>query len=197
MLLFDLGVQLTVGTVLAMSDRENLIKPDRSPYTSPVFRNGLLYSMLIYIPSALYFLYAWPGWNTMYMIDAETNRLYGSWFLLLDTWGLTGCYVLGFWATTRALRSSGGKTKPLVMALGGLWLAISVLLFVVMWGRSFAVTTYDAFHAGEWARFDLRWGEPDSFFGRPIMWYLLVFALPDVLPVAWLYRRRRRQLAAG
>ncbi len=195
MLLFDLGVQATVGVVIALSDRENPRAPEQSAFDSPAFRTGLLYSMLVYIPSALGFLYIWPGWNTMYLFDVETNRVYGMWFLLFDAMGLTGSFVLAYWLTARSLRKTGGKPRPPLLGLGAMWLIVTVLLFVIMWGRSFAVTSYQAFHAGTWPRFDLRWGEPDSFFGRPIMWWLIGFAPPDFLPLAWLYRRRRRQLS--
>lgn len=191
MLVFDMAVQVTVGGVWAMSEREKLTTDD-APLASRPFRRGLLYSSLLYVPSAVFFLIAWPGWNSMYMFDIESNAIIGAWYAFANAVVLFACYIAGFVGAARVMRGSGGSPQPLLIRLGIMWAVILVVLFGLMWGRSFAVTSYDAFVAGEWPRFALRWGEPDSFFGHQLMYYLMVWAVLDFAPLGYLYWRARR-----
>ena len=82
MLLFDMMVQVTVGGVFALRDREELAQPASKPADSKAFRDGLLYSMLLYVPSAVFFLAAWPAWNSMYLLDIETRPMWAAWYAL-------------------------------------------------------------------------------------------------------------------
>lgn len=192
MLLFDMGVQVTVGGVWALSEREDLTGGGACPLESRAFRRGLLYSSLLYVPSAVLFLYAWPGWNSMYLLDIETDRVVGGWYAFFNTAALFGCYILGFWLSARSLRRTGGAIKPILVRLATMWGALFILLFGLLWGRSFAVTSYQEFVAGDWPRFALRWGEPDSFFGHRLMYWLILWALLDFGPLGYFYWRIRR-----
>ena len=193
MLVFDMGVQVTVGSVWALSEREALGEPGAAPWRSRAFRDGLLYSSLLYVPSAVFFLRAWPGWNSMYLLDIESDAIVGAWYAFANTAVLLACYLAGFALASRTLRRSGGRARPVLASLGIMWAALLILLFGVMWGRSFAVTSYDAFVAGEWPRFAIRWGEPDSFFGHPLMYWLMVWAVLDFGPLGYLYWRARKR----
>lgn len=193
MLVFDMGVQVTVGGVWALSERERLIGSDTSPWQSRAFRHGLLYSALLYVPSAVFFLYAWPGWNSMYLLDIETDRVVGAWYAFANTMVLFACYLAGFAFASRTLKAKNGAVKPLLGRLGIMWAAILIVLFGLMWGRSFAVTSYQSFVAGDWPRFAIRWGEPDSFFGHALMYWLMLWAVLDFGPLGYLYWRARKR----
>lgn len=192
MLLFDVAVQASVGTVFALRDREKLTGDPGSPWATTAFRDALLYSVLLYIPSAIAFLYAWPGWNSMYLLDLERDPAVGMGWVYGDSVLLVLVTIAGFHWAQRWLRRSG-SVRALLGQVVALWAVVGFVLVVPLWGRSFAVTSYDAFHAGTWPRFELRWGQPDSFFGRPIMWWLLIWAVIDFAPLAYLYWRGRRR----
>jgi hypothetical protein len=189
-----MGVQITVGGVWALSERETLSSLSSSPLGSKSFRDGLLYSSLLYVPSAVFFLIGWPGWNSMYLVDLESSVIVTAWYAFANAVVLFACYIAGFVLAARSLRGAGGASRPLLIRLAIMWVALVVLLFGLLWGRSFAVTTYQAFHAGDWPRFALRWGEPDSFFGHQLMLYLVVWAILDFAPLGALYWRARRKL---
>src|SRR3990172_6125461 len=105
MLLFDVAVQVSVGTVFALRDRERLVgSPGSSWAATPAFRDALLYSVLLYIPSAICFLYAWPGWNSMYLLDLERDRVIGGWWVYGDIVALVLATVAGFAWAQPALR---------------------------------------------------------------------------------------------
>lgn len=195
MLVFDMGVQVTVGGVWALSARESLARPQVAPLESKAFRNGLLYSALLYVPSAVFFLRAWPAWNSMYLLDIETHQITGAWYAFANTAVLFLCYLLGFGLAVKRLRAADGAAGPLLVHLGAMWAVILVVLFGVMWGRSFAVTTYQDFVSREWPRFAIRWGEKDSFFGHPLMYWLMVWAVLDFGPLGYLYWRARKSVA--
>jgi len=192
MLLFDVTVQASVGAVFALRDRERLAAGGAA---DPAFRDGLLYSVLLYVPSALCFLYAWPGWNSMYLADLETDRVFGGSWLYGDGVLLVLAYAAGFAWSRRWLRG-GGTARGLLGQVVLLWAVVGFVLVVPLWGRSFTDTSYQAFHAGSWPRFAVRWGEPDSFFGRPIMWWLLIWGVIDFAPLGYLYWRGRVRAAA-
>ncbi len=190
MLVFDLTVEFTVGATFALAHRERLLDPDNKPLRDPAFRNGLLYSGFLYIASAIFFLVAWPGWNSMYLFDLS-NPVRLAWFAYADTAALLACFVAGYLATVRWLRRSAGQLLPTLVRLGGLWLLVTAVLFVWLWGRSFTVTTYAEFMAHSWPRFALRWGAPDSFFGHALMYWLLLWMVLDFGPLLILYREAR------
>lgn len=193
MILFDAAFQATVGATAVCAARERLAAAAR-PLDSLAFRDGLLYSALVYIPSAVLFLWAWPGWNSMYLVDLETGRLAGAWWLWFDMVFLFGCYTAGFLASAHLLRRG---LRAVLIAFAGLWVLVLGALGLPLWGRSVAVTTYADFHQGTWPRFDLRWGQPDSFFGTTIMFYLLAWGLVAFAGLWLLYRAGRRRAAAA
>lgn len=194
MLLFDMMVQVTVGGVFALRDREELAQPASKPADSKAFRDGLLYSMLLYVPSAVFFLAAWPAWNSMYLFDIETRPMWAAWYALLDTVALFLCFIGGFLLAARHLRG-GGSARSVVARLIAVWLVIWIVLFVVLWGRSFAVTSYADFVSREWPRFKVEWGAKDTMFGRPLMWWLLTWMVLDFGPLTLIYRRGRARAA--
>jgi hypothetical protein len=191
MLLFDMAFQFTAGATCALGARDELTDERCPPTRTAAYRAILLYSMFLYVPSAIAFFYAWPGWDTMYLLDLESNRVVGLAAVWLDSALLCGCGILGFRATVAWLRKGGGRAFPILLRLLAIWAAVGVILVPVLWGRSFTVTSYSAFIAGEWPRFDFRWGAEDSFFGRPIMWCLLSSGVIDILPLYFIYRHFR------
>lgn len=191
MLLFDMAFQFTAGATLATGARDELLDQRCQVTRTDAYRASLLYSMFLYVPSAIAFFYAWPGWDSMYLLDLETNRVLGLAFVWLDAALLCGCCILGFRATVAWLRKGGGRPLPILLRLLAIWAVVGLILVPLLWERSFTVTSYSAFMAGTWERFAVRWGEQDSFFGRPIMWCLLASGVIDILPLYLLYRRYR------
>lgn len=190
MLVFDLTVEFTVGATFALAHRERLIAPDVKPLQDRAFRNGLLYSGFLYIASAVFFLVGWPAWNSMYLFDLS-NPVHMAWFAYADTAALLACFVAGYIATVGWLRRAKGFLSPTGLRLAALWAAVCAVLFIWLWDRSFTVTTYADFLAHARPRFALRWGQPDSFFGHALMYWLLVWMVLDFGPLLFIYREAR------
>ena len=188
MMIFDFTSQTMVGTIFALSKREKLAQDDH-PLASEAFRKGLLYCAVLYVPSAAFFHYNWPAWNLEYFFDPAVVRGWGAFF---DGALLECFYIFGFFAAARMLRGNGGKAKPVLLALAGLWLAVCAFLFGGMWSRSFTVGTYADFQTNPLPNYKIEWGSPHSMFGGELMWWLLIWAVLDYGPLLWLYVRARR-----
>lgn len=194
MLLFDAAVELTVGAVFALGHREELARSLTPVTHHRAFRQGLVYSALLYVASAAFFFVGFTAWNTMYLVDLENSPTLLCWAAYLDSAFLSLCYIVGFVSVARALRRT--RLAVIGWSLAAMWSAVCLLLFVVLWTRSFVVTSYQEFVTHTYPAFSFRWGEPDSFFGHRLMWWLLFWCVVDFAPLAYLYGRAR-QTARG
>jgi hypothetical protein len=188
MILFDFTSQTMVGSIFALSRRESLARDD-APLASRAFREGLLFCALLYVPSAAFFHYNWPGWNLEYVVDPARV---GGWGAFVDGALLELFYIVGFLLTARALRRNGGRAAPVVLRLALLWLAVLAFLVGFAWSRSFTVGSYGDFLRDPTPPFRFRWGAPHSIFGSALMWWLFIWAVIDYGPLLWLYLRGRR-----
>jgi hypothetical protein len=187
-MLFDFTSQTMVGTVFALGSREKLATEEH-PLSSKAFRTGLLFSAVLYVPSAAFFHYNWPAWNLQYLFDPTMVR---GWGAFADGALLQVFYILGFLLSARALRANGGQVKPILIRLTMLWLVVLAILGSTLWSRSFTVGTYADYLQDPVPPFTLRWGAPHSLFGGELMWWLIIWAFLDYGPLLWLYVRARR-----
>ena len=184
MIAFDLAYELTLGAFCAgLCPRSRRITVEE-----PSFRHGLLVSSLLYVPSCVAGLAAWPAWQTMYVLDVGTPQvlaLIGA----LQSAALVGLYVLGFALGGWAI--SGGRARRLAASFAVGWPSLLATLFGLLWRRAFTITTYDDFwSAGR--RFTVAWGGPQAMLGGPVMAFLLVAGAANAVAIAVLAGCHRR-----
>jgi hypothetical protein len=201
MIAFDLAYELTLGAAcaacaaLAPSSRGGALAGPSSPDRAEARCDGLFVSGLVYIPLCAAGLAAFPGWQSMYLVDIEGSRCRAAWFSGLMIAALFGSFGLGFELAVAWLRR-GLRLRALLVGLGAGWAALLVVLFGLMPARALWITSYERFHGG--APPELGWGEPGALLGGPGMYFLFGSAAVNMASLAWLFgRARQRARAAG
>jgi hypothetical protein len=186
MIAFDLAYELTLGAACAMLARP---APSR-PLTAPHFRHGLLISSLVYAPLCVAGFTAFPGWQSMYLLDLAPPFISAT-FAALSTAALILSYILGYSLTAALLRRL--PPRPLILSLAAAWTILLVTLFAVLHPRALWITTYRTFHTAHPP--DLAWGAPSSVLGGPATLFLLLSALANAASLLWLITRPRSSRA--
>lgn len=154
---------LSAGLALAAGSN---LKKETSFWNNKYFNLSLLWTAIIFAPSGLYLLWAFPGWETMFV--AETHASIPAWVVCL--FGVTNVTqgVLGFYITWYFLRKGNQKAA----ALQTIWSHLA-MLFVLVFGWD--GTGYRRFfYAGSGPEWHQGTEYPiSSFFSAPIFYTLL------------------------
>lgn len=115
---------LSAGLALAA---HRSIKKESTFWKHPAFTLTLLWSACVFGPSGLYLLWAFPGWETMFV--ARDHSSIPAWLVCL--FGLTNITqgVLGYYVTWRCLRAGNFRAAAAQTA----W-AHAAMIFILVFG---------------------------------------------------------------
>lgn len=204
MIPFDMSVSFLAGQTLAYAARRRLRREDDLFANRPLMI-ALLWMVLIYTPSAMFFFHGWSAWNSVYVLGGvplgppgfpeypyfESRRLlYEAILIWLDCAALGGIFYGGFVLAHRWIRA-GEARRALWSCLG---VALAFLLYMAAtYDRSLVVTTYETFdrlaRAGISVADVWRWRGLDgnAFLGHTVFWCNVIVAFIDFGPLAYLY----------
>lgn len=154
---------LSAGLALAAG---NSLKKETSFWKHPSFALSLLWTATVFAPSGMYLLWAFPGWETMFV--ARDHSSIPAWLVCLFSLTNITQGVLGFAVTAYFLRQ-GKKSAAIAQTV---W-AHAAMLFVLVVGwdgtgykRFFYAGTGEEWHSGA--------GYPlSAFFSSPVFYTLL------------------------
>jgi hypothetical protein len=141
MVQIDLPWALLIGSTLAESDKVQ-IPSDTAVFRNQCFLGGMAFMCLLFNPSAMYLLWRYPDWETLYWVKGSIPF----WLPPLDLALLTFLYVLRFWWGYTRIQKGHLKTLQIFNRT----LTFLIPLFVVLHHRQFFfVGTYQEFVAGQ------------------------------------------------
>ncbi len=184
---FDMTVSFVAGQTLALSAKNQLKKEDSLLFNRPLYIS-LLWMVLLYAPSAMFFYHGWTAWNIMYVFDpypppAKDPTLGSSILIWLDSTVLTLVLVVGFALAHSWIKKGKEKLAIIVPVV----VALALILFLALtFHRSFTVTSYTAFKASVDEGIKFTWGG-DSFWGHGVFWANVVIMFIDFGPLVYLY----------
>ena len=174
---------LASGLAIAASEH---LKKETKPWTNEYFVGVLLWTALLFAPSGLYLLWAFPYWETMFV--ARTHTDIPAWLVALFGFTNITQAVLGYWVTWKLLRA--GKTFAAKMQPVWSHAAMFFILFVGWDGTGFKRFSY-AGTGDEWARgVEYPW---TAWFSSPVFYTLLgmtVFFLPTYLGLIYKWTKK-------
>ncbi len=166
----DVFWTFAIGSSFAAAAAKPLARIER-PLESRYFTYTLLFLSVLFAPSGVYLLWAFPGWETMFMLDRNVHAIVPC--LFASTNIVFG--VLGFWWAWRLIRA--GRARD----VHKLWIAgYAGMLSILGFGfrRFLYAGTSDDWKAG--VEYPL-----GAFFSSPVFYTLLAMAV--VLLPAMLY----------
>lgn len=187
MIPFDMTVSFVAGQTLALSARKQLKNESSLFFNRPLYIS-LIWMVLLYAPSAMFFYHGWTAWNIMYIFDpypppAKDPTLASSILIWLDSTILTLILIGGFALAHNWIRK--GKER-LAIITSVIAVLVLVLFLAMAYHRGFIVASYTEFKAlaDEGLRFS--WGG-NSFWGHEVFWANAVIMFIDFGPLAYLY----------
>ncbi len=189
MIPFDMTVAFVAGQTLALSARKQLNKDESLFFNRPLFIS-LLWMVLLYTPSAMFFYHGWTAWNIMYIFDpypppTKDPTLSSSILIWLDSTILTLIFIAGFTLAHRWIRK-GRETLPIIVPIIA---ALALVLFLaITYHRGFTVTSYTELEATVDQGVKFAWGGK-SFWGHDVFWANVVIMFIDFAPLTYLYYR--------
>lgn len=187
MIPFDMTVSFVAGQTLAFSARKQLKKEDSLFFNRPLYIS-LLWMVLLYAPSAMFFYHGWTAWNIMYIFDpyplpAKDPSLGSSILIWLDSTILTLIFIGGFTLAHSWIKKGKERLSiifPIIALLSlGFFLALT-------YHRGFTVTSYTAFKDSVDEGLKFTWGG-NSFWGHKVFWSNVVIMFIDFGPLGYLY----------
>jgi len=171
---------------LALAAGPALIK-ESSFWDNKYFNLSMLWTAILFAPSGLYLLWAFPGWETMFV--AETHSSIPAWLVCL--FGITNITqgILGFYVTWYFLRKGNQKAA----AFQTIWSHLAMLfILVVGWDgtgfkRFFYAGTGPEWHQG--IEYPI-----SAFFSAPIFYTLLGLGVA-LVPTYYLLVKNFRKIA--
>lgn len=166
-----------MGAGIALAGAQQIAKQPLKWWTTEPFVLNLLWISMIFAPSGLYLLWAFPGWETMFVARDHTSI--PAWLVAL--FGVTNVTqgILGYWVTAHFIQ----KGKWTTAKLQTVW-SHAAMFFILVFGwdgtgykRFFYAGTGEEWHTG--VPYDIT-----AFFGAPIFFALLglgVFFVPTYL----------------
>ncbi len=170
-----------LGSGLALAARQKL-KAEPNPWVNKYFVATLAWIALLFAPSGLYLLWAFPYWETMFV--ATTHADLPAW--LVTTFGFTNVSqgILGFYITYRLIRAG----KDGAARLQTIW-SHAAMLFILIFGwdgSGFSRFIY-AGTGEEWrAGVPYAWA---AWFSSPVFFTLASMAVVFVPTYTWLVLR--------
>lgn len=184
---FDMTVSFVAGQTLALSARQQLKKEESLFFNRPLYIS-LLWMVLLYAPSAMFFYHGWTAWNIMYIFDpypppAKDPTLLSSILIWLDCTMLTLILMGGFALAHSWIRKGKEKLAILIPIIA----VVALVLFLAMtYHRGFTVTSYTEFKASVDEGLRFTWGG-HSFWGHNVFWANAVIMFIDFGPLVYLY----------
>src|SRR5688572_27781735 len=109
-------MEATIGGIFAYAGRER--EQRRSFLKDNIFHGGLLYSALVYVPAAMWFVWKWPDWSAHNVIRFASSQSVLA-FAAADAVLLFVGYVVGYRAYAAALMK--GERKGVHLIAGAAW----------------------------------------------------------------------------
>lgn len=121
--------------------RNLMREPEGNPYHSKFFVGLLLFLLLLFVPSSVYMLWAFPSWHTMHVGIDDIHPWMATALVTITVL----CAMLGFWVATALIR--GGRLYAAFLQ----WVAgYFLMFFMVAYGwdgtgyqRYFSITRAD------------------------------------------------------
>ncbi|MEK7825784.1 MAG: hypothetical protein AAB266_05105 [Nitrospirota bacterium] len=187
MIPFDMTVSFVAGQTLALAARRQLKKEESLFFNRPLYIS-LLWMVILYAPSAMFFYHGWTAWNIMYIFDpyplpAKDPTLASSILIWLDCTTLTLILMGGFALAHTWIRKGRERLaiiSPIIAVLA------LVLFLAITYHRGFIVTSYAEFKASVDEGLRFTWGG-NSFWGHDVFWANAVIMFIDFGPLAYLY----------
>jgi len=199
----DIFWTFAIGSSFAVSASRQL-KKEKSPFDNRYFVRTLLFLCLLVLPSVIYLMTLYPGWETMYglypyMVHVEgpapgvippTAGLVVALFMIIYVL----CTMLGFYLAYRCIQEERMKTAH------GLWIVGYFLTFFMMffgwdgtgWERFIFAGTWEEWHA--WKVLGgvnpYTWKD---FISSPIFYSLLVMGALVLPPMAVVHLKWPRE----
>ena len=184
---FDMTVSFVAGQTLALSARKELKGEESLFFNRPLYIS-LLWMVLLYAPSAMFFYHGWTAWNIMYIFDPyppplKDPTLGSSILIWLDCTALILIMMGGFALAHNWIKK--GKEKLAVITPIIAVLAL-VIFLALTFHRGFTVTGYTEFMTTVDEGVKFTWGG-DSFWGHNVFWANFVIMFIDFGPLIFLY----------
>ena len=170
---------------LALASGRELKRRETPFWVNRGFVATLIWISTVFAPSGLYLLWAFPGWETMFV--ARTHTDIPAWLAMLFAATNITQGILGYAVTTNLLRAGrdrAAKWQPV-------WSHLAMLFILVVgwdgtgWRRFTYSGTGDDWHTGV----ELPW---TGFFSSQVFITLLGMSVVFVPSYAWLVGRLRR-----
>lgn len=187
MIPFDMTVSLVAGQTLALSARKQLRKEESLFFNRPLYIS-LLWMVLLYAPSAMFFYHGWTAWNIMYIFDPyppplKDPTLSSSILIWLDCTVLTLIMMGGFALAHSWIRKGKEKLAIIVPVISAI---VLIIFLAITYHRGFNVTSYTEFMTLPDEGLKFVW-EGNSFWGHDVFWANFVIMFIDFGPLAYLY----------
>ena len=114
---------LSSGLAWVARDKLKRVAPSM---TNPYFCTTLIWSTLIFVPSGIYLLWQFPGWETMFV--AQSHESIPAWLALVFAFTNVSQGMLGFYVTHRLIHAG----QPTLAVLQPVWSHLAMLLILVL-----------------------------------------------------------------
>jgi hypothetical protein len=182
MVQIDIPWSFLIGSTLAEADQIELGKSPTATQT-PCFLLGMAFMSILFNPAAMYLIWRYPGWETMYRLDDRNlNALVPAAFVAV----LSVTYALGYILGHRILRRNRSSLR---------------------WINMIASTALLAFLGVSYRRFlflgstqEFNGGNPPNLLGSSLFRDLCIMALllaPTYCSINAYFRRRGKNISAG
>ena len=202
MIPFDMSISILSGQTLALSARRQLARQPDTFVNRPLMIS-LLWMVLLYAPSAMFFYHGWSAWNSVYLLkdltaagppeypDFGSGRLLGESIIIwLDCTVLVLLFYVSFIVGHRWIRA--GKPQAIVRTCIAVALAL-VIYCAFTYDRSFMVRTYEGWNQLKSAGisfgdvFQWNGSSGSTFLGHQVFWANAIVMFIDFGPLIYLY----------
>ena len=132
---FDMTVSFVAGQTLALSARKQLKEEKSYLFNRPMIIS-LLWMVLLYTPSAMFFYHGWTAWNIMYIFDpypppTMEPTLSSSVLIWLDSTVLTLILIGGFALGHYWIKRERAKLTIIVPAIAAIALIAAFFIITI------------------------------------------------------------------
>ena len=202
MIPFDMSVSIITGQTLALSAKRQLAREPDTFVNRPMMIS-LLWMVLLYAPSAMFFFHGWSAWNSVYILKDVavagppeypyfgSNRLLGESIIIwLDCTSLVALFYGSFVLGHKWILAGNPKaiTKTCIAVAAAL-----VIYCAITYDRSFMVRTYEGWQqlksAGIAFGDIFKWNgfSGSTFLGHQVFWANALIMFIDFGPLVYLY----------
>lgn len=190
MIQVDLPVAFAIGQAYAFLSR-NYLRKTREIFTNQLLGPLNFYLSCGYVPTGLYFLIAWPSWETFYLtglLENPFNRPLSAGFYVLF---MLLMVILGNAGFMMAHHCYFRKKDRLAGALFIITLLLTFLPFLLRWGVWLKIGNYAQFKTG--AGYPM--AEPPFLYG--MIGNMSYFFITSVIAGLWFRKKGKLDTLAG